>query len=177
APGVGLAHPPDRLEDPALALFAHALDRAYAARHARGLEILERLDAEGGVERRDLVETQARDAGELERDRRDARALVLESLRASGLVELGDHRGQRRADARQRREPAAGDELAEVGVETLENLGAARVGARLEGLLTGCVEQPGHLAQGSNDRQAISSRCGTRLFLHLVQPRGSVRSV
>ncbi len=156
----------DRLEDPALGLLAHALHGAHAARHAGRLEVVERSDAERGVQRRDLVEPQTRDPGQLDGGGRHALPLLLESLRAAGPVEVGDHRGQRRADARQGREPAPLDELTEIGIEALEDLGAARVGARLESLLTRGVEQPGHLAQGASDRQPIGSRCRVSLFFH-----------
>src|SRR5207245_5515650 len=157
AVGLGRSQAADLFEEPALGLLAHALDRPHAARHAGGLEVVERLDTERLVEHGDLVEPQAGDAGELERDGGHALALLLERLRAAGLVELRDHRGQRRADAGQGCEPARLDELAEVGVETLEDLGAAGVGSRLERLLTGHREEPGHLTQGPGDRQPISS--------------------
>jgi hypothetical protein len=62
----------DPLEDSALGLFSNASDPARPSRFARGPQIGNRLDAEGGVERGDSRQAQPGNAAQLERSGRQA---------------------------------------------------------------------------------------------------------
>jgi hypothetical protein len=150
---------------------------------ARGPEGLDRLDAERVVEGLDLAEAEAGDASELARAGGQPVADLLEGLRAAGVGEVADHRGQALPDSGQGGQAALGDKAREVGVaEPLEHARPSLVGSRAERLASGEGEQIRGLAERARDGEAIHPRpleqatcrrATTRLALHaLACPRG-----
>ena len=141
----------DALEDLLLGLGAEALELGDRAGFADRLQLREVLDGELRPERADLLGSEAGDLHDLEETGRDRSLELLVERQDAVAAERRDLVDERLAEPGDLGQLAAVDQLAEVLGQVLEDAGARGVGADLERVLPGQLQQGGDLVEDGRD--------------------------
>jgi len=149
------AHRGDAAQDVVPALRPEALEARDAPVEARGLQRLERVDAQGLVQGAQLARAEPGDAQAVRQALRVLRAKLVVVGDAAGADQLRGMREDRVADSRHLPKRTGRDGLVEIAAELHQGPSAVLVGADLELVRAGELEHLGHVGEHAGEALAV----------------------